>query len=266
MAASGGASASAPPASIDLPSSEDVDAGRVEWTRDLVLAIAGKRDQMEEEMDTLMASLGEVGLSEPLVDKEGFPRADVDVAAVRAARHRHAMLRTDYSNATKMMEKGLLALHAASAADGSASSGAGAGAPSRSAAAGDETGEPAVPTHKEALPKSSAADSRAPFATVGQVQPGGPGARAGLRIGDSVLAFGEIDADGLLATLGTDPSGPAASGGSEGRAGAFPLGNIAALVQRSGGQTLPVVVRRRGGPGAAIDTVMLELPVPPRLA
>ena len=50
--------------------------------------------------------------SAPLVDAEGFPRADVDVHATRTARHRLACLNTDHKALMEEIEKGLHALHA----------------------------------------------------------------------------------------------------------------------------------------------------------
>lgn len=55
------------------------------------------------------------GLRGPLVDEEGFPRADIDVHAVRQARHRLACLQTDYREAQRRLEQLLLRVHAETA-------------------------------------------------------------------------------------------------------------------------------------------------------
>ena len=47
---------------------------------------------METLEDVLNSMPGEPGLKNPLVDKEGYPRADCDVMEVRKLRNRHACL------------------------------------------------------------------------------------------------------------------------------------------------------------------------------
>ena len=63
----------------------DVDAG----LKASVLQVGSERETVESEIEHLMHALPcEVGLDKPLVDSAGFPRADVDVAAVRALRQK----------------------------------------------------------------------------------------------------------------------------------------------------------------------------------
>ncbi len=45
------------------------------------------------------------GLKGPLVDAEGFPRADLDVYRVRHQRHRFACLQTDHQQIMKQIEE-----------------------------------------------------------------------------------------------------------------------------------------------------------------
>ncbi|GIY54645.1 ATP-dependent DNA helicase [Caerostris extrusa] len=54
-----------------------------------LINIIGKRDVLEAEILNLLAELKKqnVTLTEPLVDEEGYPRSDVDVAAIRHIRH-----------------------------------------------------------------------------------------------------------------------------------------------------------------------------------
>ena len=54
---------------------------------------------------------GNPGLKGPLIDNEGFPRADVDIVECRKLRHRHACLQTDYSRLMKDLENRLFGLH-----------------------------------------------------------------------------------------------------------------------------------------------------------
>ncbi|VTJ59880.1 Hypothetical predicted protein [Marmota monax] len=53
-----------------------------------------------------------VGMNEPLVDFEGYPRADVDVYQVRTARHNIICLQNDHKAVMKQVEEALHQLHA----------------------------------------------------------------------------------------------------------------------------------------------------------
>merc|ERR1711998_270390 len=69
-----------------------------------------EKDAVEAEIVALSEYLetqGVPGLHGGLVDAEGFPRADVDVHAVRSARHRLACLNTDHEALMKVIEGGL---------------------------------------------------------------------------------------------------------------------------------------------------------------
>ena len=74
-----------------------------------------QRNQIQQEMQEIVEVLnsmkGQPGLTEPLVDHEGFPRADVDIYECRKLRNRHACLQTDYKNTMKKLEAQLFGLH-----------------------------------------------------------------------------------------------------------------------------------------------------------
>lgn len=58
-----------------------------------VRALIARKDEIEAEIASLAGSLegpGGPGLHGNLIDRDGFPRADIDVLAVRQARHRIA--------------------------------------------------------------------------------------------------------------------------------------------------------------------------------
>ncbi|CDI75520.1 26S Proteasome non-ATPase regulatory subunit 9, putative [Eimeria praecox] len=77
-----------------------------------------QRQQLEERMEALagfLTSEGMPGLDGPLVDEEGFPRADIDVHAVRDARHQLACLKTDYRELQRRLEDILFRIHEDSA-------------------------------------------------------------------------------------------------------------------------------------------------------
>ena len=54
---------------------------------------------------------GNPGLKSSLIDREGFPRSDVDLMETRKLRHRHACLDTDYKSVMKKLEQQLFNLH-----------------------------------------------------------------------------------------------------------------------------------------------------------
>ena len=66
------------------------------------------REAIEEEIAAYVAELTSgtnPGVSGPLVDAEGFPRADVDVYRVRQARHLLARKQTDHKHVMKTIEE-----------------------------------------------------------------------------------------------------------------------------------------------------------------
>lgn len=111
-----------------------------------------------------------MGMEGPLVDKEGFPRADIDVHTVRHARQRIACLQTDHSLLMKEIEEELYKIHAEIRAT-------------------KDSGE--VPVEVADTPDQST-PSAAPFAKVDRVDAGSPAAIAGLEVEDEVVEFGSV--------------------------------------------------------------------------
>ncbi|KAK3597056.1 hypothetical protein CHS0354_022059 [Potamilus streckersoni] len=74
-----------------------------------------RRDEIEAEIKELgdvLESQGGVGMKGPLVDAEGYPRADIDVYSVRHARHRIICLQNDHKALMKEIEEELYKIHA----------------------------------------------------------------------------------------------------------------------------------------------------------
>ncbi|XP_057202896.1 26S proteasome non-ATPase regulatory subunit 9-like, partial [Triplophysa rosa] len=111
---------------------------------------------------------GDVGLHAPLVDVEGFPRADVDLYAVRTARQSICCLQNDHKALMMEIEKALHTLHA-------------------NAKLGHERDDAKTKATKQVASMSS------PFATVNTVTQGSPAFQAGLRVGDEVIEFGSVN-------------------------------------------------------------------------
>ena len=76
---------------------------------DQVRSLMARKDAIEAEMEAQFSILqsNSVNMDTPLVDPEGFPRADIDVWAVRHARVRIIELRNDHQ---ALMDKIMLAL------------------------------------------------------------------------------------------------------------------------------------------------------------
>lgn len=182
-----------------------------------------QRESLEHEMEALSEALSADnmgGVSGPLVDREGFPRADVDVHATRTMRHRLACLNTDHTELMKLLETKLHALHAAIAESGALSGNhaardnAPAAQPPRAMSNGTSASPPIA---------NGSASADEPFARFASVNPAGPAAMAGLQAEDELVRYGHVDAsnhDNLRA--------------------------IARLTGRSEGGYIPLVVRRAG--------------------
>ena len=75
-----------------------------------------QRQSLEMEAEAIVSELtskpengGEpMGIDTPLVDREGYPRADIDLYRTRDLRHRLAVIRTDHKDLMKKIE-GVLA-------------------------------------------------------------------------------------------------------------------------------------------------------------
>lgn len=73
-----------------LKSSEMVGINMDGPARDRVMKLIQDKDRIEGEIreQTAILETNNVGMDDPLVDAEGFPRNDIDVYKVRHARHR----------------------------------------------------------------------------------------------------------------------------------------------------------------------------------
>ncbi|CAI5466335.1 unnamed protein product [Closterium sp. Yama58-4] len=80
------------------------DAGAL---REQAKELMARRDNLEAQINAIAARLnapGGGGTNESLVDKEGFPRADIDIPRVRSDRHRLATLHSDHKQLTGQIE------------------------------------------------------------------------------------------------------------------------------------------------------------------
>ncbi|KAH1180252.1 hypothetical protein KIL84_009088 [Mauremys mutica] len=138
-----------------------------------VQELVRRKDELEAQIKACFAVLeGQkgVGMHEPLVDAEGYPRADVDVYQVRAARHNIICLQNDHKALMLQVEKALHQLHARE----------------KEKQAKDEAEAQAEAMNQnQSLPQ--------PFARVNAVTPGSPASISGLQVDDEIIEFGSVD-------------------------------------------------------------------------
>jgi 26S proteasome regulatory subunit N4 len=89
-------------------------------TQEQVLGLIKRKDEIEAELLGIVEELNSpgqdgkpaVGLKGNLVDREGFPRNDIDIMRITTSRNRHAILNTDLAELMKQIEHKLHELHA----------------------------------------------------------------------------------------------------------------------------------------------------------
>ncbi|KAI5466797.1 hypothetical protein BGZ63DRAFT_418550 [Mariannaea sp. PMI_226] len=135
-----------------------------------------KKDNMEEELKALGGVLDSHGvdMNTPLVTRDGFPRADLDVAQIRTTRTRIIRLRNDYKQLMTQIEE-FLSKHFASLDDSDEASALGAG------------------NAQPILPDSEPEPLDPPFAKVNTVAERSPAEAAGLKPGDEIRNFGYVN-------------------------------------------------------------------------
>ncbi|XP_071450639.1 26S proteasome non-ATPase regulatory subunit 9 [Hetaerina americana] len=140
-------------------------------TRESLLKLHEEKEKIETEIIQLNAVLSSnnVGMTEALVDSQGYPRSDVDVYRVRHARHKIICLQNDHKALMTKIEQGLHHLHAQQRE--------GIGMPM-------ETAQPQV---KEV--------EMIPIARVNLVTPNSPSSDAGVMEEDVIIQFGSVNAD-----------------------------------------------------------------------
>ncbi|CAL1543450.1 unnamed protein product [Lymnaea stagnalis] len=138
-----------------------------------------KKDEIErsvkELMDLLESQKG-VGLNEPLVDTEGFPRSDIDVYSCRHARHQISCLQNDHLIVMRQIEEEIVNIHEAARAN----------------MPGDS------PSFATVCDSESMDIERIPFAVVDRVDPGSPAANGGLEINDQLIEFGSVMSENFV--------------------------------------------------------------------
>ncbi|XP_077376643.1 26S proteasome non-ATPase regulatory subunit 9 [Festucalex cinctus] len=143
-----------------------------ETSMDDVKNLIQKKDDIEEQIKAYHDVLEDqgVGLNGPLVDAEGYPRADVNLYQIRTARHNISCLQNDHKAIMVEIEAALHRLHAREKAKRQHDQ--------------TEALEEAM-EYQETLPPA--------FARVDAVSQGSPASAAGLKVGDEVIVFGSVN-------------------------------------------------------------------------
>ncbi|KAJ3260108.1 26S proteasome non-ATPase regulatory subunit 9 [Boothiomyces macroporosus] len=121
-----------------------------------------QKEQIESQIQEYEAILRshKVGMKTPLVDSDGFPRADIDVYAVRTARSHLARLYNDQEKIMNDIHEALTKVHSAA-----------------------KTEQPLVPQVEKPVA----------FAKINGVAPDSPASAAGLLRGDLITEFGKVN-------------------------------------------------------------------------
>lgn len=125
--------------------------------RDVARTLIRVKDAIEADINLQLSILraNSCDMTTPLVDPEGFPRADLDIYAIRSARTRIIELRNDLKHCMDEIEKALQEVYDPSLAP-----------------------PPSPPADTPSTPSTDAAESLSPFAKVDGVAPGSPAAHA----------------------------------------------------------------------------------------
>jgi 26S proteasome non-ATPase regulatory subunit 9 len=128
----------------------------------LYQTLVTRKDELEKEISALEKVLiaHNSNMTDALVDREGFPRADIDVYTVRNTRSKIIQLSNDHANLLKEIEKSLIQIHAQA----------------------KETGPGSFPAFEQDKP----------FALVDGVAPDSPASVAGFQRGDLLVKFGDL--------------------------------------------------------------------------
>ncbi|XP_053693747.1 26S proteasome non-ATPase regulatory subunit 9 [Sabethes cyaneus] len=186
-------------------------------SRDAVLELIKQKDSIEAKINDQgkILQANRVGMDDPLVDGDGYPRNDIDVHQVRQARHQIICLQNDLKALMKQIEHGLHTVHGETAAQ-------------RQEHPGSTKLQSIPPLEAE----NGAGGSRQvaatrpvkPIAKVNVVSEGSPAQEAGIALRDEIIEFGTVNAGNFR-----------------------DLGQIAVVVRNCENKTVPVRVRRDGG-------------------
>uniref|UniRef100_A0A914I3B1 26S proteasome non-ATPase regulatory subunit 9 n=1 Tax=Globodera rostochiensis TaxID=31243 RepID=A0A914I3B1_GLORO len=132
-------------------------------------------EEIDAQLQRHGAQLAEnnIGMNEPLVDENGYPRNDVNIYLARTVRHAIVCLQNDRKEKMKEIDAALLEVHAQTRPEH-----------------GEEM-ETDEQQHQQIVHRTS----NNPFVQVDGVSPDSPAQAAGLSKGDLIIQFGPLHAD-----------------------------------------------------------------------
>ena len=163
---------------LNLSLMEFVSSVSTDGIRQSLNLMSIQRDALEAEADAIHSELtspginGEppAGVKTPLIDSEGYPRADIDVINVKNKRRRLAEINTDYKELMKKIESTMLQLHQSM----------------------PDVPQAIATTTTPAPVTTSSTSVLSPIAKLDEVLPGSPAATAGIQENDLLVKFGTI--------------------------------------------------------------------------
>eukprot|EP01134_Creolimax_fragrantissima_P003134 CFRG3134T1 len=171
-----------------MPSISDTE--QINRKKALAKSLLKKKDEAEEELKDLYEALRShgVGMSESLVDSEGFPRADLEIHQIRILRNTIAHKTTDNKQLTSCLEKAIHELHAEASQSSHRTN--------RTEALTTTTTSASILV-PASQPEEAVADisSLKPFLNVSSVIESSPAWSAGIEKGDGILMLGSANAE-----------------------------------------------------------------------
>jgi 26S proteasome non-ATPase regulatory subunit 9 len=232
-------------------------------------ALLAQREVLEIEADAIGSELtspgpnGEppAGLKDSLVDKEGYPRGDIDIFRVRTQRHRLAEINTDYKDLMKDITEETKKVHALKMQEDARN-----GTSNRSSAStssGDSTSAAELlhlqqgggnndPQQGQGIVSY---ESLTGIATVDQILDHSPACEAGLLDGDVLLAFGPVNCD----------SCSTASASASASASDTAMNMVPGVVRANVNKAVKLVVRRRRMAATTAASSIVVLTLTPRV-
>ena len=208
-------------------------------SNDKMNELSKRKKAIEDEIAAHLSTLeseGGVGMSQPLVDAEGFPRNDVDLVRVRQARNRVICLRNDHKALMKEIEAELINIHQRARETGVS--------PSNTDVSGSRSGE-SMDTDEAIGGGGATRGSPLPpprhFARIAQVAPGSPAEAAGLRSNDLLVKFGSISCENF-----------------------HKLQDVATVVSHSKGVSVALVVARNANGSGSGEWATVQLTLVPQ--
>lgn len=162
--------------------------------KDEVMKLMAKKEQIERAINDcghILVANKNIGMTDSLLDAEGFPRADIDVYAVRQARHQIICYQNDLKAIMMEIERGLTNIHAEARTSSNTTT------TTTKMANMDISPDSQSPV--ENVCSSSSMDELmqhdTPILNVTLVMSGSPAEDCGIRINDEILEFGSINSD-----------------------------------------------------------------------